>query len=178
MLFLEDSFPGVGRESGDLKRGTDCISTAGLIAHSAAPEPPWSEGAQRDLARDAATGSRYLEALERISPAQPGQDQDAVRQVYRRAGDGPGLRSSGRVEMWRSRSNDEAVSVCRLVATIRCLLLPITGIPVSTSPSSNRTCRTTASGSRTRLHAFAHVCSRPLALRRTSPKCPYRCESG
>ena len=84
----------------------------------------------------------------------------------------------GRVGMWRGRSRNEAASVCRLVATIRCLLLPISGIPVSTSPSSNRTCRFPASGSRTRLHAFAHACSRPLTARRTSPKCPYRCESG
>jgi integrase len=35
-----------------------------------------------------------------------------------------------------------------------------------------------ASGSRTRHHAFAHDCSRPRAVRRTSPKCPYRCGSG
>jgi hypothetical protein len=39
----------------------------------------------------------------------------------------------GRVEMWRGRFSDDAVSVCCLVATIRCLLWPITGIPVSTS---------------------------------------------
>jgi len=41
-----------------------------------------------------------------------------------------------RVEMWRGRSSNKAVSVCRLVATIRCLLLPLTESPVSTSPSS------------------------------------------
>jgi hypothetical protein len=38
--------------------------------------------------------------------------------------------------------------------------------------SSNRTCGTTASGSRTRLHAFTHDTSRPSAVRRTSPKYP------
>ena len=42
----------------------------------------------------------------------------------------------------------------------------------------NRTGGTTASGSRTRLHAFVHDTSCPSRLRRTSPKCPYRCESG
>ena len=34
-----------------------------------------------------------------------------------------------RVEMWRGCSSDRAVSVCRLVATSRCLLLPFTGVP-------------------------------------------------
>src|ERR1700751_927662 len=38
--------------------------------------------------------------------------------------------------------------------------------------SSNRTCGTTASGSRTRPHAFTHGTSRPSAVRRTSPKYP------
>jgi hypothetical protein len=40
---------------------------------------------------------------------------------------------------------------------------------VSTPRSSNRTCRATASGSRTRHHAFAHDWLRPRAVRRTSP---------
>ena len=44
---------------------------------------------------------------------------------------------------------------------------------VSTPRSSNRTCRSPASGSRTRSHAFTHE-----GVRRTSRKCPYRCESG
>jgi hypothetical protein len=35
-----------------------------------------------------------------------------------------------------------------------------------------RTCGSPASGSRTRLHAFAHGSSRPSAVRRTSPKYP------
>jgi hypothetical protein len=83
--------------------------------------------------------------------------------------------SLGRVEMWRGGGRS-GISVCRLfrLAVPYC---PDHG-SVSTSPSSNRTCRFPASGSRTRSHAFAHACSRPLTLRRTSPKCPYRCESG
>jgi hypothetical protein len=36
----------------------------------------------------------------------------------------------------------------------------------------NRTCRSPASGSRTRPHAFTHDTSCPSRLRRTSPKCP------
>ena len=40
------------------------------------------------------------------------------------------------------------------------------------TPSSNRTGRFPASGSRTRPHAFVHGTSRPSRLRRTSPKCP------
>ena len=38
--------------------------------------------------------------------------------------------------------------------------------------SSNRTCRSPASGSRTKHHAFTHGTSCPSRLRRTSPKCP------
>jgi hypothetical protein len=38
--------------------------------------------------------------------------------------------------------------------------------------SSNRTCSSPASGSRTRLHAFTHGTSCPSRHRRTSPKCP------
>ena len=41
---------------------------------------------------------------------------------------------------------------------------------VSTSRSSNRTCRFPASGSRTRAHAFAHGSLRPRAARRTRPR--------
>jgi hypothetical protein len=50
--------------------------------------------------------------------------------------------------------------------------------PVSTPRSSNRTCRSPASGSRTRSHAFTHDGPRPSWVRRTSRKCPYSCESG
>ncbi len=74
--------------------------------------------------------------------------------------------------MWRGSSSDKAASVCRLVATTRCLLLPIIRIPVSTSPSSNRTCRFPASGFRTRLHAFAHACSRPCVFQSKKPAVP------
>ena len=38
--------------------------------------------------------------------------------------------------------------------------------------------RSPASGSRTRPHAFAHGTSCPSLVRRTRPKCPYRCEGG
>ena len=44
--------------------------------------------------------------------------------------------------------------------------------PFPQPPSSNRTCRSPASGSRTRPHAFVHGTSCPSRLRRTSPKCP------
>src|SRR5258707_7837840 len=37
---------------------------------------------------------------------------------------------------------------------------------------TNRTCRSPASGSRTKLHAFTHGTSCPSRHRRTSPKCP------
>ena len=50
--------------------------------------------------------------------------------------------------------------------------------PVSTPRSSNRTCGSPASGSRTRSHAFTHDGPRPSWVKRTSRKCPYRCESG
>ena len=40
------------------------------------------------------------------------------------------------------------------------------------TPSSNRTCRFPASGSRTRPHAFVHGTSCPSRVSRTSPKCP------
>jgi hypothetical protein len=45
-------------------------------------------------------------------------------------------------------------------------------VPVSTPRSSNRTCRSPASGSRTRPHAFTHDGPRPSCVRRTSRKCP------
>src|SRR5262249_16131982 len=53
-------------------------------------------------------------------------------------------------------------------------LLRLARLPVSAAPS-NLTCRFPPSGSRTRLHAFAHGSLWPSRLRRTSPKCPYRC---
>jgi hypothetical protein len=43
---------------------------------------------------------------------------------------------------------------------------------------TNRTCGSPASGSRTRSHAFTHDGPRPSWVKRTSRKCPYRCESG
>jgi hypothetical protein len=46
-------------------------------------------------------------------------------------------------------------------------------VPVFTPRSSNRTGRFSASGSRTKLHAFTHGTSCPSLLRRTSLKCPY-----
>jgi len=49
---------------------------------------------------------------------------------------------------------------------------------VFTPRSSNRTCGATASGSRTRLHAFAHDPPYFKLIRLTSPKYPYRCEGG
>ena len=83
--------------------------------------------------------------------------------------------ASGRVEMWRGggRSEHRCCRPFRLAVPYE----PDHG-SVSTSRSSNWTCRFPASSSRTRRHAFAHDCSRPRAVRRTSPKCPYRCESG
>src|SRR6266849_515324 len=81
----------------------------------------------------------------------------------------------GRVEMWRGGFRFEHI----------CSRLFRLAVPhwsdhgsVSTSRSSNRTCRSPASGSRTRPHAFVHGTSCPSLFKRTSPKCPYRCESG
>ena len=75
----------------------------------------------------------------------------------------------GRVGMWRGRSrlglSVAAPFVWRCPSTL-------TLTPFPHPPSSNRTCRFPASGSRTRLHAFAHATLRPRALRRTSPKDP------
>ena len=56
----------------------------------------------------------------------------------------------------------------------------LTSTPAGLSPAEhaslrwthNRTCRSPASGSRTRLHAFTHDTSCPSRLRHTSPKCP------
>ena len=74
----------------------------------------------------------------------------------------PNHSHDGRVEMWRGKGWS-------------CLLPPLSSggalvepDSVSTSRSSNRTCRSPASGSRTRLHAFAHATSCARALRRTS----------
>src|SRR5882672_508672 len=81
----------------------------------------------------------------------------------------------GRVGMWRGGFRFEHI----------CSRLFRLAVPhwfdhgsVSTSRSSNRTCRSPASGSRTSPHAFAHATSCPSLFKRTSPKCPYRCESG
>jgi hypothetical protein len=48
----------------------------------------------------------------------------------------------------------------------------------STSGSSNWTCRFPASSSRPRRHALAHEAPYFKLSRRTSPKYPYKCESG
>ena len=68
---------------------------ASRISERVRPEPSWSEGALRDLARDATTVSSDLEALERLSPSQPSRDQDDVRESDGRTGDGAVLRSAG-----------------------------------------------------------------------------------
>ena len=75
--------------------------------------------------------------------------------------------SVGRVEMWRGSSRFGLSVAAPFVW--RCLN-NLYHNPVSTSPSSNRTCRFPASGSRTRPHAFAHDSLRPRAPNRTSPK--------
>jgi hypothetical protein len=89
-------------------------------------------------------------------------------------------RASGLV-LWWSRS------VARVALGRTYLLPPLSSdgaargrplLPVSTPRSSNRTCRSPASGSRPRSHAFTHEGPRPSWVRRTSRKCPYRCESG
>jgi hypothetical protein len=86
-----------------------------------------------------------------------------------------GCTGCGRVEMWRGGFRFEHI----------CSRLFRLAVPhwfdhgsVSTSRSSNRTCSSPASGSRTRSHAFVHGTSCPSLFKRTSPKCPYRCESG
>ena len=73
------------------------------------------------------------------------------------------------VEVWRGGFR-LSMSVCRPFR----LAVPywLSRGSVSTLPSSNRTGRFPASGSRTRPHAFVHGTSRPSRLRRTSPKCP------
>ena len=77
--------------------------------------------------------------------------------------------ANGRVGMWRG--------CCRLSISVaasfvwRCLS-GSTLAPFPHSAHRTWTCRFPASGSRTRLHAFAHGTSRPSAVRRTSPKCP------
>ena len=75
----------------------------------------------------------------------------------------------GRVGMWRGG--------CRFGISVgRLFRLAVPYCPyrdsVSTPRSSNRTCRSPASGSRTKPHAFTHGWSLPRAVKRTSPKCP------
>jgi hypothetical protein len=64
----------------------------------------------------------------------------------------------GRVGVWRSGGRP-SISVAAPFVW-RCLTRSAV-VPVSTPRSSNRTCRSPASGSRTRLHAFTHDGPRP-----------------
>ena len=57
-------------------------------------------------------------------------------------------------------------------------LRPLYNVRFKAQRSSNRTCGSPASGSRTEPHAFTHDGPRPSCVRRTRPKYPYRCESG
>jgi len=90
-----------------------------------------------------------------------------------RCGLPPGL--NGRVEMWRG-GRRYPLNCCRLFR----LAVSQSRVrsSVSTSRSSNRTCSSPASGSRTEHHAFTHDGPPACAVRRTSPKYPYRCGSG
>jgi hypothetical protein len=65
--------------------------------------------------------------------------------------------------MWRGRSSDDAVSVCRLVATIRCLVLPITGCPRFHIPLISRVEDWRANSSVIRMHYV----SSPLRIERS-----------
>src|SRR5229473_1679704 len=75
-----------------------------------------------------------------------------------------------------SRRDEEGFSSCLACPCHRA----VASTPAGLSPAEhaslhwthNRTCRSPASGSRTRLHAFTHDASRPSAVKRTSPKCP------
>jgi len=71
-----------------------------------------------------------------------------------------------RVEVWRGGCRS-TISVCRPFR----LAVPHWAAPgsVSTSPSSNRTCRSPASGSRTRLHAFAFACDAVCSFSPATP---------
>ena len=69
----------------------------------------------------------------------------------------------GRVEMWRSGFRLNISVSASFVLAVPKWFSPDS---VSTSRSSNRTCRFPASGSRTRLHAFTHGTSCPSAVRR------------
>ena len=73
---------------------------------------------------------------------------------------------SGRVEMWRSGCRPNISASAPFVLAVPHWL---DRGSVSTSRSSNRTCRFPASGSRTRRHAFAHGSLHPRAVRRTRP---------
>ena len=81
----------------------------------------------------------------------------------------------GRVGMWRDGVRS-GISVAAPFA--RAVPYRPDHSSVSTPLSSNRTCGLPASGSRTRPHAFVHDTSCPSRLRSTSPRCPYRRESG
>jgi hypothetical protein len=108
---------------------------------------------------------------ERRFRTQSGQPSSGVFRVPGPRESGAGQRSfvsagAGRVEMWRGdgRSEHRCCRPFRLAVPYE----PDHG-SVSTSRSSNRTCRSPASGSRTRLHAFAHDRWRPRQVSRTSP---------
>ena len=81
----------------------------------------------------------------------------------------------GRVGMWRGGIR---IGLSVSASFVWRCLNSRANCSVSTPLSSNRTCRFPASGSRTKPHAFTHGRSCPSRVRRTSPKCPYRCERG
>jgi len=108
--------------------------------------------------------ARQLYAQARQTAFEAVKEQYAGKWEALRAGDG-----RGRVEMWRG--------FCRLDISVSRpfrLAVPWHSSPgsVSTPLSSNWTCGSPASSSRTRRHAFTHGWSLPSAVRRTSPKCP------
>ena len=82
---------------------------------------------------------------------------------------------NGRVGMWRGGIR---IGLSVSASFVWRCLNSRANCSVSTPLSSNRTCRFPASGSRTKPHAFTHGRSCPSRVRRTSPKCPYRCERG
>ena len=77
-----------------------------------------------------------------------------------------------RVEMWRGRVQRVAISVCRLVATVRCLPMLNAGFPVSTSPSSNPACLSQAPGFRTRPSRLRPRLLTPHCIQTYEPKGP------
>jgi len=82
----------------------------------------------------------------------------------------PPLHGARRVEMWRGSVQRVAISVCRLVATIRCLSVLSVGFPVSTSPSSNPACLSQAPGFRTRHSRLRPRLLTPHCIQTYEPK--------